>query len=407
MSGFPYARGWKILLLGPAPSLGGGLKSLLTQEIPALQVFEVKSYPDAAALPSLISSQGLSICLFDVSTKPETALPLIREMQRLSPRLPIIAVLQDDETDLILSCLRQGAADFIALPAAAAQLDQVFTKVVQSYPELAPANASARVISVISAKGGCGASTLALNLAFQRKRLGVKRILLADLDPLTGTLAFQLRAKPAYSFLDAMNRGSQLDQDIWKGLVHTMDGIDILFSPEAVSEALYMLGDPAAMIQFARGCYDILILDVASAHGAWNGRLAQLSDEILLVATGDPLGLRSAQRSLASLRNHQIPAAKTRIVVNRYSKTAGLGTDVLETSLQKGLFMTLPSDPESIQRSVIEAKPVVAGSAFAKGVLALADALAGPKQAVPEKKPAPKSGALSGLLAMFGKKATS
>lgn len=406
MSGFQYARNWRILLLGPSSGLGDGLKSLLSQEIPSAQVFEVKSYPDAAALPQLVSAQGLSVCMLDVSSKPAVASPLIREIQSLAPRLPVIAVLQSDDPDQILSCLRQGAADFLPVPASAAQLGQVFSKVVQNYPELAPTSTSARIIAVMPAKGACGASTLALNLAFQKKRLGAKRILLADLDPLTGTLAFQLRAKPSYSFLDAMGRGAQLDQDIWKSLVQVTDGIDILFSPDQVSEALYNLGDPAPMIEFARSSYDLMILDLSSAHGAWNARLGQLADEILLVTTGDPSGLRSAQRSMLALRNQQVSPSKIRIVVNRYSRTGALGADVLETALQKELFLTLPADMEAVQRALIEAKPVAAGSPFAKSIVALADALAGPKPPAVESKQTSKPSALSGLLALFGKKAT-
>jgi pilus assembly protein CpaE len=405
MSGFQYARNWRILLLGPSPALGEGLKSLLSQEIPLAVLFEVKAYPDAPALPQLLTSQNLSLCLLDVSSKPEVAIPLIREMQTLAPRLPIIAVLSSDEPDQILACLRQGAADFLPVPASPAHLSLVFTKVLQAYPELAPSSACARTIAVMPAKGACGASTVALNLAFQRKRLGAKRVLLADLDPLTGTLAFQLRAKPTYSFLDAMNRGD-LDQDVWRGLVQHVDGVDVLYAPDAITEALYNLGDPAPMVEFARGCYDLIIMDLASAYGPWNGRLAQLADEVLLVTTGDPGGLRSAQRSLLALRNHQTPEGKVRILVNRHHKARSLGTDVFETALQKQLLLTLPADVESIQRALIDAKPVAAGAPFAKGILALADALAGPKPPAPEGKPAAKPGALSGLLALFGKKAT-
>jgi pilus assembly protein CpaE len=386
--------------------MGEGLKALLSQEIPLAVLFEVKSYPDASALPQLLSSQGLSLCLLDVSSKPETAIPLIREMQTLAPRLPIVAVLDNDEPDPILACLRQGAADFLPIPASMVQVSEVFTKVIQTYPELAPTTASARTIAVIPAKGACGASTVALNLAFQRKRLGAKRVLLADMDPLAGTLAFQLRAKPAYSFLDAMARGQQLDQDIWKSLVQTVDGIDILFSPDTITEALYNLGDPAHMIEFARACYDLIILDLASAYGPWNGRLAQVADEILLVTTGDAGGLRSSQRSMVALRNHQAPPSKVRILLNRYNRTRSLGADVLETALQKDLFLTLPADADNVQRALIDAKPVAAGTPFAKSIIALADALAGPKAPASESKPAAKTSPLSGLLALFGKKAT-
>ena len=48
------------------------------------------------------------------------------------------------------------------------------------------------------AKGAAGATTIACNLAYQCKRLGASKILLADLDPLTGTVSFVLKLKSTY-----------------------------------------------------------------------------------------------------------------------------------------------------------------------------------------------------------------
>jgi Flp pilus assembly CpaE family ATPase len=109
---------------------------------------------------------------------------------------------------------------------------------------------------------------------------------------------------------------------------------------------------------------------------------------------------------MTALRNHQVPAAKARIVVNRFHKARSLGADVFETALQKDLFLSLPADVENLQRALIDAKPVAAGTPFAKGIVALADALAGPKPPAAVSSPAAKPSALSGLLALFGKKAT-
>jgi len=65
------------------------------------------------------------------------------------------------------------------------------------------------IVAVIPAKGACGASTIAANLAFQWKRSSGQRILLVDLDPLTGTISFMLKIKSIYSFLDALQRSQE------------------------------------------------------------------------------------------------------------------------------------------------------------------------------------------------------
>ena len=53
-------------------------------------------------------------------------------------------------------------------------------------------------------KGACGASTIAANLAYHIQRLSKTRLLLADMDPMTGTTSFLLNLKSTYSFIDAL-----------------------------------------------------------------------------------------------------------------------------------------------------------------------------------------------------------
>jgi cellulose biosynthesis protein BcsQ len=84
------------------------------------------------------------------------------------------------------------------------------------------------------ARGGCGASTIASNFAYHLKRTGDKRILLADVDPLAGTLSFLPKIKSSYSFMDALARSSDIDADLWKAVVTARHGVDVLLSPEAM-----------------------------------------------------------------------------------------------------------------------------------------------------------------------------
>src|SRR5260370_887867 len=86
----------------------------------------------------------------------------------------------------------------------------------------------AKVVAVMPAKGACGATTVACNLAFQWKKLSGQRVLLADLDPLAGTLSFLLKIKSTYSFLDVLQRAHELDADLWNHMVVPVQGVDVL-----------------------------------------------------------------------------------------------------------------------------------------------------------------------------------
>ena len=379
MSGFQLCRTWRILLLGPGLRFATEVRTLLAAHSPSTEVFEIRSYPASDVVQKLFKDKELSVCFVDAATFPEMALPLIDEIQQAAPGVAIIALLGGEDPDLILRCLRRGASQFLAGPVSAAQLEQVFERLSQQNANLSTTARSSRLIAVAPVKGACGASTVALNLAFQKKRFAAGRKLLADLDSLGGTISFMLSAKPSYSFLDALGRGPSLDADIWKGLVQTMDGVDVLYAPEATGEAVYELQDPAALLNFARAEYDLILADLGSVYGSWNLNALRSADEILLVMTNDAPSVRSALRALDYLSAHRIPDGKVRIVANRFSRDFGLDVATLQQTVHRNVLAILPADYEAVQRSLIEGKPAVSTSAFGKSVNILADVLRGQK----------------------------
>jgi pilus assembly protein CpaE len=253
------------------------------------------------------------------------------------------------------------------------------------------------VYCIMPAKGGCGASTIASNLAYQLKR-GEKRILLADLDPLAGTLSFLLKIKSAYSFMDVLARAQDIDGDLWKTLITSRQGVDVLLSPEVMTEGMSDLTDARGIIEYARHTYDLVVLDMGGAYGDWNLSQLQLADEILLVTTNELTSLQSVQRVLGYLDANNIPRYKLRLIVNRYDRHTGLSKDVIGTALHTEIFHILPADYDAIQKSLMEGKPLAPNTSFGKSMIALVDRLGGTSE--PHNK---KGSSLSGLLSLFSK----
>ena len=86
-----------------------------------------------------------------------------------------------------------------------------------------------------SAKGGCGATTLACHVAVELGRQG-QRVLLADLDLDAGMVAFLIKTKSPYSMLDAVNNLHRLDVSYWKALVSNgIPNVEIISAPAALA----------------------------------------------------------------------------------------------------------------------------------------------------------------------------
>jgi pilus assembly protein CpaE len=389
-----FSGTWKALFICPNQKIIRDLAPLLRKHLPTFSGHDLNSYPMRHQLAEVMSSEAPNLCLIEVGEPREPGLALISDLLRINAKLPIIVVLANNDPELVLRCLRQGASDFLIPPFTSEQVEGALQKIARLQPGHS-AN-SGKVYCIMPAKGGCGASTIASNLVYQMKR-GDKRILLADLDPLAGTLSFLLKIKSAYSFMDALARAHDIDADLWRSVVTSRGGVDVLLSPEVMTEGMSELKDASSIIEYARGTYDIVVLDTGGVYGEWNLSQAQLADEILLVTTNELTSLQAVQRALSYLDANNIGRFKLRLIVNRYDRHTGLSKDVIGTALHIDIFHIMPSDYEAIQKSLMEGKPLGPATSFGKSVIGLVDRLAGSSEA-PKK-----NSSLSGLLSLFSR----
>jgi pilus assembly protein CpaE len=318
----------------------------------------------------------------------------------MSPHVHVIALLDGNDPDLILRCLRAGAVEFLIHPFTVDQVDAAFAKLsrLQGSSEV-QGREPAKLFAVMPAKGGCGATTLAANLAFQMKKMGAKRVLLADMDMLAGVLSFVLKIKSIYSFLDTLQRASELDKDLWGAMVTEVNGVDVLLSPDLMLENAHEYTDPSPVLEYARQVYDIVVVDCGGVYGEWNLNIARAVNDVVLVATNELPALQAAQRALSYLDTNRVGRWKVRLVVNRYLQDVGLNREVIGTALHTDVFETLPSDYDAVQKALLDGKPIPASTVLGKAITHLAEKLGGPAKAQPNKK----SSSLSGLLNLFSK----
>src|SRR5580658_6918999 len=386
---------WKALFICPNHKIVRELAPILNRLVPTFSGHDVKAYPARHQLADLLASQLPNLCLIEISEPYEAGLAVIPEMLRADAKLPIVAVLSANDPELVLRCLRQGASDFLIHPFTPEQVEAALQKIARQNPTRL--KTPGRVYCVVPAKGGCGASTIASNLAHQMKR-NAKRILLADLDPLAGTLSFLLKIKSNYSFMDVLARSQDIDADLWKAVITSRPGMDVLLSPEVMTEGMSDLKDASSIIEYARHTYDLVVLDTGGVYGDWNLSQARLADEILLVTTNELTSLQAVQRVLGYLDANNIPRYKLRLIVNRYDRHTGLSRDVIGTALHTEIFYILPADYEAIQKSLMEGKPLAPNTSFGKSMIGLVDRLAGSSE--PSNK---KNSSLSGLLSLFSR----
>jgi pilus assembly protein CpaE len=387
----------RAILVSPDRQLVAEVEPFLVQHLAGLPLTHHSSYPTPRDVLNQLGPANSQIIFLDIPSSPDQALALLAELSSMGGT-QVLAVLAGNDPDSILKCLRAGASDFLLRPVTADQVHDALSKLARLQPAAAEgASSQAKIIAVMPAKGACGATTLACNLAFHWKRMGAKRILLADLDPLAGTMSFLLKLKSTFSFMDVLQRGHELDMDLWKTTVTTSNGVDVLLAPDLAVTGIPQYVDASPILNFARHEYDVVIVDTGSVYGEWNLSQARMANEVLLITTNELPALQAAQRALSYLEANKIGKWKTRLVVNRYQRDVGLNGDVIGTALHTEVFETIPSDYDAVQAALMEGKPVPPTTPFGKGVAQLASRIGGPEEKA--KKSTPSSGGgLSGLL---------
>lgn len=390
---------WKHLIVCPDRGLFHGLTAILAEVTPGASFVDLKSYPARRALTEAINSEQPNLCFLDVGSVWDSATTVLTELNSINSSIPVIAISARNDPDLILRSLRQGATEFLFQPFAVEHIGTALDRLARLQLD---ANIQSRdlgkVFCIMPGKGACGATTVACNVAFQLQRLNPKKkVLLADLDPTTGTLSFLLKLKSSYSFVDTLVHSSQMDEDLWKALVTQQNGVDVILSPESPADT-FPAKEAAAMIEYSRENYGAVILDMASPFGDWGGQVARLCDELLLVTTNELPALRSTQKAIAHLERNGVERSKIKLVVNRYNADFGLDRDAIQTALNMDIFQSLPNDSDTIQKSLLEGKPVAHSTSLGKQFASMADRLGGSSRAAEPKR---RSSLLSGIFNVF------
>jgi pilus assembly protein CpaE len=398
---------WQVIVISPSRKYVAELLPLISNEMADASLVELGGYPSTKNISDLPMNGSANLCFLDVSSDRQQAMTTIAALVGLKANLQIVVLVEEADPNLILQCLRQGAQEFLTRPFSQEQLQQVLEKLSRLHPSLS--SERGRVTAIIPAKGACGATTLASNLAVHHKKISGGRVLLADLDPLTGTISFLLKLKSTYSFMDALQHASSLDADLWKGLVTQSQGVDVLLPPDNPVDSIHGLQSALPVIEFARRLYEHVITDVGSIYGDWTVSIAKAADEVLIVSTNELPALQATSRGLQYLEGAGVQKHKIKLVINRFNKEAGLTKEMIEMALHTDVYHLLPSDYETVQRALLDGKVIPTSTPFGKSALALSQNLlgkTGKEQDSPAKKSATSgvfSGSLTGIFKAFSR----
>lgn len=371
---------WKPLIVCPHADLSQRVQFAF-EELGIAVAGCLAEYPRMGAISGVVEQHRANLCLLDVASQAEHALPLIGEACTAAP---VVALNTRSDADLILRCLRRGASEFLGEPTTE-QLRVVLERLRRLRAPAEPSKPSSLVYCVMPGKPGCGASTLAVHLPLELKRSGASRALLVDTDVHAGAVAFLLKLKPEYHLGDAVRERQRMDSDLWGRLAVSCYGINLLLAPENPAAPVEIDRQVAGeLIAFWRSHYEAIVLDTAGAQPA-AVEFARLADVVLVVTTNELAALHAARRTIECLEQSGVERSRLRLVVNRYTPSTGLKREEVETALKMAPFALLANDYDLLQQAVLDGRPAPETSRFGRSVHALVERLEG-KEPPPRKR---------------------
>ena len=254
------------------------------------------------------------------------------------------------DAQLILQAMRNGVTDYLDQAKIQADLKQWFEDQKSTDNLMAHLREPGRIISVLPAGGGVGASTLAANLAVAMATPD-HPVALVDLDLIGGALHAFFDLKPQYSVADLCAQADTLTiASLGKHMARHPDGVYLLGAPKRIVEAPQVT--PQAIdrtLRMMRGFFPFTVLDLGLALSDTHLTCLGLSDQIIFVTRLDFTTQCTSLRVLEFLSECGIPSDRIKPVVSRFGRPREMHPNQASKLMGYPIYHSILEDPITTQ----------------------------------------------------------
>ncbi len=269
------------------------------------------------------------------------AIQLGPAMQEALPGVQLVALSHLSGAEQIRAAMRAGYREYVVVPEDA---DLLRRAVRQAAYSSRTSGERGRVVAFCGTKGGCGVTTLAVNLAAQLA--SAHRVLAVDMDFGMGDVAAYLDLSPSSSIVDVLDNIQRLDERLLGGCVTVHHSkVHVLAQPHEPVDRDQVSGD--LVLRLLHSCavaYQYVLVDCGVR--ADEAALITMggADLVLLVATPDVPSVRNAWRRLKLMEHLGIDHDRIRLVINRWLRAAPISIPDIQANLGMDVAITLAND---------------------------------------------------------------
>jgi pilus assembly protein CpaE len=318
------------------------------------------SFPVAASDPVArrVRAANPDVTIVDIpSDNSQLALRAIELLHQEMPDNAIFAIGNLNQPQIIVNAMRAGAREFIERPTSTTDLLEAFVRITAAQRRGKQEGLRGKVFSVINAKGGNGATTVAVNLALALQS-AYGQTALVDLAPL-GHAALHMNLKPVFTVADATRNLHRMDASLLESFMTRHNGgLQLLAGTNVPATVDPSTAEFVRLFDMLVTHYRYVVVDASSRFDAASRLIASLSETVLLVACSDVASLWSAARVQQYL-GETGSRERVRLVLNRYRKVSGFSEADAEAAVGAKLLWRVPNQYFAISSAIDRGTPVM------------------------------------------------
>jgi len=339
-------------------------------------------FAEALAFFGQPEAEAMEFVALAMDETDEENLVLMGEIisQAKARKIAVILIAEDVTPAALHSLLRQGADEFVPYPLPEGELAQAIARVrngdSEAAPELAEASGpqlkagtrkNGALIVVHGLAGGTGATTLAVNLAWELALADKKNppsVCLLDLDLQYGSIATYLDMQRREAVYEMLSDTESMDEEIFGQALQTFeDKVQVLSAPsEMLPLDLITSEDVDRILDMARNQFDYVIVDMPSTLVQWSETVLTNAHVYFAMLELDMRSAQNALRFKRALQSEELPVEKLRYVMNRAPKFTDLSAKSrvkrMAESLSISIDVQLPDGGKSVTQANDHGQPL-------------------------------------------------
>jgi len=255
----------------------------------------------AAAVEAYKASPTPNVIIIETDSRADDILHGLDQLAEVCDAgTRVIVIGRINDVTFYRELTRRGISDYLIAPVGTIDVVRAVCGLFIA-PDAKPVG---RIVAVIGAKGGVGASTVAHNMSWAIARDLALDSVVTDLDLAFGTAGLDYNQDPPQGVADAVFSPDRIDTNFVDRLLSKCtDHLSLLAAP-ATLDRVYDFGAEAfdAVLDTLRHTIPCVVLDMPHQWTGWTKRLLIAADDILIVAAPDLANLRNAKNMVDLLR---------------------------------------------------------------------------------------------------------